>query len=939
MDDESDKRWRELEELVAKLEELDSSARPALLDEVCRDDPELRAELEQLIESNSAPAELSDPASRVANSPAGPTLSEGEILAERFRIVRLLGKGGMGEVYEAADLVLKTEHLALKTLPTGLAADEDAIGRLNRELQLARRITHPNVCRVHDVYHHRPPSGARIVFFTMELLPGETLADRLRRGPMTTADALPVATQMAAAIDAAHQADVVHGDFKPGNVMLVASGERERVVVTDFGLARWRPAGSTLLSTTIGRFGTPAYMAPELALGGGVTRATDVYAFGVVLYEMLTGHRPYPADSPLLLAVRKLRHPPRPPREYVGDLDLRWEAVILRCLDADPEKRFRSAAEAIKTLERQPRATWPWAPVAATLVCIAVVSSPPARDWVAGMLSQISSLITGDAGGEQGIAEQAVALLPFTHDARTADDQAFSLGLTAAVTDRLGTLSEAQRRLYFAPAAQVIDTGVDTPGLVRQTLGATLIITGSLGTLSDGTRLVIELNDMSRDAPEQRDIRTVDCRPGDAELMIDKVATAITQMLGMSPPSADPPRRGPGLTQRRAEEAYLRGRGYLLQGPRGVASAITAFQQAIQEDNHHAVAYAALSEAYLGQYDATKDVESLRTAGTRIDEAIALDPLDADAHVIRGRVYLATSQYQRAIFEFQHALKIDPEGADARNRLAAAYEAQGAVTMAEAEYRKSIALHPRYWSGYEDLGTFLYRQGRYNEAEQNYVMGAGYAPANRRAIANLAAVYEIQGRFLAAENELIRGLKLSPDAILYNNLAWVLILEGKFDAAVEAMREAVKQPGADSIVWSGLARAYRWAGTLPKAERSAYETALERADEELRVNPLNAEVRANRAYLLAETGRRGEALKEIAAVLASEQARGRVTVLFRSALVHEKVGDRRGALEALELAARGGYPMSRIAHDPDLEALRNDPRYQRVVDVAGRGGK
>ena len=187
--------------------------------------------------------------------------------------------------------------------------------------------------------------------------------------------------------------------------------------------------------------------------------------------------------------------------------------------------------------------------------------------------------------------------------------------------------------------------------------------------------------------------------------------------------------------------------------------------------------------------------------------------------------------------------------------------------MAEQEYRKSIALHPRYWSGYEDLGNFLYRQGRYGEAEHNYVIGAGYAPANWRAIVNLAAVYEIQGRFLAAENELLRGLKLSPNAILYNNLGWIRIFEGKFDDAVNALKEAVKQPRVDSVVWSGLARAHRWAGKSPADERAAYRTALERADEELQVNPLNPEARANRAYLLAETGQRREALEEIAALL------------------------------------------------------------------------
>ena len=153
---------------------------------------------------------------------------------------------------------------------------------------------------------------------------------------------------------------------------------------------------------------------------------------------------------------------------------------------------------------------------------------------------------------------------------------------------------------------------------------------------------------------------------------------------------------------------------------------------------------------------------------------------------------------------------------------------------------------------------------------------------------------------------------------------------------MNALQQAVTLPLADSVIWSSLARAHRWAGHRNEEERAAYKTALERADHELRVNPLNSDVRANRAYLLAETGRGDEALREMTAALAGVNARGNVTVLFRSALIQEWVGNRKGALEALEQAARGGYPISRIARDPDLKQLRNDPGYRLVLEVAGR---
>jgi Flp pilus assembly protein TadD len=526
--------------------------------------------------------------------------------------------------------------------------------------------------------------------------------------------------------------------------------------------------------------------------------------------------------------------------------------------------------------------------------------------------------------------------LPFSQENRTPEGGAFSLGLTAAVTEELATWSDYQRRLYVVPATEVIDTGVDTPVLLHQTLGVNLIITGRLEVVNQRTRITVVLNEISRDRMAVKDKRTLEIGPDDREPPESKVAAAIAQLLKVSPPRAAPRSLEGGSRLVEAETSYLVGRGYLLQGPDSLTSAITAFLDAIQKNERLAVAYAGASEAYLNSYDATRDAESLKDAQIKIDEAIALDPLDPRSHVIRGRVYLTTSQHGRAIVEFKRAIDIDPNVSDAQNYLATAYEADGAMEMAENEYRKVIALHPRYWSGYEDLGIFLYKHGRYHDAEQNFVVGSGYAPANRRAFANLAAVYEIQERFTAAEAELVKGLKLSPDTLLYNNLGWIYIQEGKFEDAVNAMTEAVKLPRANSVVWSGLARAYRWSGRHGEDERLAYKTALERADEEVRTNPLNADTRANRAYLLAETHHEREALGEISATLGIENARGNVTVLFRSALIHELAGDRKGALEALGQAARGGYPRSRIERDPDLKNLRNDPGYRQVLDVAGR---
>src|SRR5215468_1129318 len=256
----------------------------------------------------------------------------GDLVAERYKILRVIGEGGMGEVYEAEDLLLK-ERVALKTLRDHVANDDTIIHRFKREIQLARKVTHPNVCRLFDVGIDKR-GNREAAFLTMELLEGETLSARIRReGRMTTDEALPIAEQIAAGLAAAHAAGIIHRDLKCANVILVEAPAGLRAVVTDFGLARVAAEGSDQV-TGDAVVGSPAYMAPEQVEGGRrLTAACDIYAFGVVLYEMVTGKLPFIGETPLATAVMRLREPPTPPRAVVPDLDPHWDEGILACLE------------------------------------------------------------------------------------------------------------------------------------------------------------------------------------------------------------------------------------------------------------------------------------------------------------------------------------------------------------------------------------------------------------------------------------------------------------------------------------------------------------------------------------------------------------------------------------------------------------------------------
>ncbi len=303
------------------------------------------------------------------------TFPTGKILESRFRILRILGRGGMGEVYEADDLVLK-ENVALKTLLPQIAVDEHSRARFRREVLLARKVTHPNVCRIFDVFGDTIPisSGNEVVsagipFMTMELLQGQTLSQFLqkksasdlrsktgeKRRRLTPDEALPLVAQMVAALDAAHQVGVVHRDFKSSNVFLAERpGVAEsRVVVTDFGLARISQSEDADGAAFTGRYefvGTPVYMSPEQVEGGDITPATDIYALGVVLYEMMTGAWPFMGKTPRETANLRLKSNAAPPRSLVSTLDTKWNAVILRCLEREPADRFQSAGEVLEAL-------------------------------------------------------------------------------------------------------------------------------------------------------------------------------------------------------------------------------------------------------------------------------------------------------------------------------------------------------------------------------------------------------------------------------------------------------------------------------------------------------------------------------------------------------------------------------------------------------------
>ncbi len=288
----------------------------------------------------------------------GPTagksaFSPGDVVVGRYRIVRVIGSGGAGEVYEATDTQLGGS-VALKTLRPALAGHAIQLERFRREIQNARKVTHFNVCRIFDIGIDGARGRERF-FLTMELLAGKSLAQRLELAAAYAVDeALPIAEQIAEGLQAAHDAGVVHRDLKPGNIMLLAPPTGRlapRAVITDFGIALSDEQGDIRLTQSGELVGTPEYMAPEQADLGPALPASDIYAFGLILYEMLSRRRPFDAaETPLGTVLKRRREPPRPLREVLPGADRNWEATIARCLERDPARRFTRASDVVAAL-------------------------------------------------------------------------------------------------------------------------------------------------------------------------------------------------------------------------------------------------------------------------------------------------------------------------------------------------------------------------------------------------------------------------------------------------------------------------------------------------------------------------------------------------------------------------------------------------------------
>jgi serine/threonine protein kinase/tetratricopeptide (TPR) repeat protein len=625
----------------------------------------------------------------VAAAPTGVAYGPGQILAGRFKIIRFVARGGMGEVYEAEDQELN-ERVAVKTARFEGAQSEHDIERFRREIQLARRVTHPNVCRTFDVFRHvvTPIGGGaptEILLVSMELLGGETLDKRVRGARMSAAEALPIVEEMCAGLGAAHRVGVIHRDFKSSNVMLVpltpaGNANALRTVITDFGLAHAESHPGMTLTRPGDIVGTPSYMAPEQIEGGAITAATDIYSLGIVIYEMLTGVLPFAADTPLATAMKRLKAPAPSPRLHVPDIDGKWEAVIARCLEREPEQRFASTDDIMKALrgESAVRSAPSAESASATVARSSSESVTGASDsakwkkfWAAAVLVLLACGMLAvryvmrqeqrekeakEASATAPAARKSIAILGFKNLSGRADADSLGNVLEDSLWSQLDTgqvrfippsqVDEMKQNLALGDATNSLSTAQLES--IHKYLGADVLVTGSYALAGAPQDPTIQWNIHLESASGGPSLGSVSesGKKSDLNGLVAHSGRLARQQLGITLSAAEEARLDSSLSSNADAMRYFSDAREKLR-MFDVLAATKLLEKSIEADPQFAQAHSALAQAWDSLGFENKATEEAKKA---LDSASGLST--EARNVVTARYYAATRNWSKAIPQY-----------------------------------------------------------------------------------------------------------------------------------------------------------------------------------------------------------------------------------------------------------------------------------------------
>jgi eukaryotic-like serine/threonine-protein kinase len=864
--------------IVSKALRQPPAKRESYLRLVCSDDQELYQETAAAVKLEERMGSfLMLPAMATREFPR--PFETGQIISERFEILRETGEGGMGVVYEAFDRK-RGHRIAIKSAKPGFHR------LLSPELENALKVRHPHVCLVNEIHTTQTIHG-EIDFLTMEFLEGDTLAKRLAaEGKLPKQEALEIACQLCAGLAEAHRSDVLHRDFKSANIILCSGSNGVRAVITDFGLA-----SNTIQSGEIG--GTPRYMAPELWRGENASKASDIFALGVVLYEMVAGRPPF-ADE----ADRRTGRPP-PAATLAKDLGTRWDRTILECLRPAPEDRPADAALVLTALKKKPVRKAPF--LALMLVVSASLAAPQVRGWLRDRIWPPP--------------EVRLAVLP---PEGSADTAAMAGGVLQDVSDRIEHLRSGWQAVAVISPSEALSNSVQTPEQANQILHATHALETKVRREGDEVAVQASVIDLSTHVP----LRLLSGRysPATVGSMPEALAGAVSGALRLRGTAAA------GSLTPEATAFYDRGLYLLRKDDQSFDEAIPQFEQAARLSPRSPQPLAALTEAEIMRFQATAAHGSFEDAQRYLNAAESLNPDSVSVLLAAGLLHQTTGQYEKALEDFRRVHDLEPSNADAFLRSASVYYRLDMYGKAIEDYRKAIELEPDYYKPYQKLGAFYYYRGRYLEAAEQFQKTIDRAPGLFEAYTDLGAAMSDLGRNQEAEQALLMSLKLRETARAWNSLGAIRAYQDRDADAAKYYTRAVTMDPGEYLYWLNLGDSNRRSGRLADA-KLAYRNGLNLALIELRGNPRLGLTRAHVAYFAARLGDPKRGQDEISQAL--ELLPGDTQVILNAVLTYETLGERDQAINVLGLATP--EVLKKVNRQPDLADLREDVRFVQVV--------